>query len=151
MKLTSIAFGQNQSIPPKYTCDGANVNPPFRVEEVPEKAMSLALIVDDPDAPFGVWDHWIVWDISPATVEIPENTVPGIQGRNGWSRSEYGGPCPPRGAHRYFFKLYALDTELDLEAGAKKKALKNAMKGHILAEAELVGVYRRQEAVGGRG
>ncbi len=144
MKLSSTAFGHNESIPSKYTCDGADINPPLAVEGIPAGAVSLALIMDDPDAPVGTWDHWIIWNIPAATTEIAENSVPGTQGKNSWKRSNYGGPCPPGGTHRYFFKLYALDTMLELKPNSGKSEVEKAMQGHILAEAQLVGVYRRQ-------
>lgn len=144
MQLTSPAIQPNQSILLQYTCDGQNTSPPFTIEDVPPGAASLALVLDDPDAPAGVWDHWLVWNIPPDTTEVPEDSVPGVQGRNGWGRAEYGGPCPPRGAHRYFFRLYALDGQLDLREGATRAALEKAMQGHVLAEAELMGRYERR-------
>lgn len=143
MKLSSDVFVNNGAIPKKYTCDGLNVNPPLRIEHVPDKARSLALVVDDPDAPMGTWDHWEVWNIMPKTTTIAENSVPGTEGKNSWGQRAYGGPCPPRGTHRYFFKLYALDTELKLAASTDKKTLERAMEGHILAKAELIGLYQR--------
>jgi len=145
LKITSSAFADGEAIPPKYTADGEDVNPPLTIAGIPEGAQSLALIMDDPDAPMGTWDHWIVFNIAPDTAEIAENSVPGgaVQGRNGWGRSDYGGPAPPRGTHRYCFKLYALDTMLELPAGTNKARLEAAMRGHILAEAELVGLYSR--------
>jgi Raf kinase inhibitor-like YbhB/YbcL family protein len=110
---------------------------------VPEGTKSLVLIVDDPDAPMGTWDHWIVWDIPPIN-KIGENTVPGVEGLNSFRTHSYGGPCPPSGTHRYFFKVYALDTKLALNANSKKRDLENAMKGHILASGELVGLCSRR-------
>ena len=112
------------------------------IEGVPEETKTLVLIVDDPDAPMGTWDHWIVWNIPP-TSKIEENTVPGTEGMNDFRRRSYGGPCPPYGTHRYFFKVYALDTQLDLKSNSTKKDVEKAMEGHILAEGELVGLYRR--------
>jgi hypothetical protein len=141
--ITSSAFENNKLIPRKYTCDGEDVNPPLGIEEVPEGTKSLVLIVDDPDASMGTWDHWIVWDI-PSTNKIGENTVPGVEGLNSFRKHSYGGPCPPSGTHRYFFKVYALDTKLSLNAGSKKGDVENAMKGHILASGELVGLYSRR-------
>ena len=145
LRITSSAFADGEAIPPKYTADGDDVNPPLIISGVPEGAQSLVLIMDDPDAPMGTWDHWIVFNIPADTSEITEDSVPAgaIQGRNSWGRSDYGGPAPPRGTHRYFFKLYALDTKLDLPAGSKKTRLEAAMKGHILADAELIGLYSR--------
>jgi Raf kinase inhibitor-like YbhB/YbcL family protein len=145
MKISSPAFGENESIPPKYTCDGQDLIPPLKFEGVPDGAASLALIVDDPDAPGGTWDHWIVWNIPPKTKEIAEGKhPPGVTGQNSWGKNAWGGPCPPDRQHRYFFKLYALDTKLDLPVGENKKDLEKAMKGHILMEAKLVGVYDRK-------
>jgi hypothetical protein len=123
-----------------------DVNPPLMVENIPPKAKSLALIVDDPDAPRGTWVHWVVWNADPGTREIKEQSIPtgAIQGMNDFGNRGYGGPCPPSGTHRYFFKLYALDTALTLGPNATKAALEAAMKGHILAEAELIGLYERK-------
>lgn len=145
MKISSPAFRHNDSIPAKYTCDGADVNPPLRFEDVPPNAKSLALIVDDPDAPRGTWVHWVVWNISPDTREVPEDSVPkgALQGMNDFRKIEYGGPCPPSGTHRYFFKLYALDTLLTLGKNADKASLEAAMQGHIISRAELIGRYKR--------
>ncbi len=146
MKLNSLAFVDNGAIPAHYTCDGKDTNPPLRIENVPGAARSLALIVDDPDAPVGMWVHWVVWNIDPKSREIGENSVPvgAAQGKNDWRRNSYGGPCPPSGAHRYFFKLYALDTTLNLGAGTTKVDLEKAMKGHVLAQAQLIGIYKRR-------
>jgi len=146
MKITSSAFQNGELIPVKFTADGADVNPPLRLEGVPEGAKSLVLIMDDPDAPVGVWDHWIVFNIPASVTEISENSTPegAVVGRNSWGRQEYGGPAPPSGVHRYFFKLYALDTTLNLPAGATKSQVESAMKGHILAEAQLMGKYSRR-------
>jgi hypothetical protein len=145
MKLTSSAFENNGTIPSKNTCDGNNINPPLDIAEVPEGAKSLALVVDDPDAPAGIWVHWLVWNIPTSTTSINESTKPsGVEGTTSFGEPGYGGPCPPSGTHRYFFKLYALDTELSLGSEADKSALESAMKGHILEEAELIGKYSRQ-------
>ncbi|HEY8512532.1 MAG TPA: YbhB/YbcL family Raf kinase inhibitor-like protein [Cyclobacteriaceae bacterium] len=143
LTITSTAFNQRGRIPRKYTCDGDNVNPPLTIEGTPTNAKSLVLIVDDPDAPGGTWDHWVVWDIPPVT-EILENSVPGTQGMNDSGRERYSGPCPPPGTHRYFFKVYALDTLLGLDASSTKHAVEEAMKGHILAKGELMGTYSRE-------
>jgi Raf kinase inhibitor-like YbhB/YbcL family protein len=142
--VSSPAFENKKLIPSKYTCDGDNVNPPLTIEDVPEKTKSLVLIVDDPDAPMGTWDHWIVWNIPP-TNTIKENTVPGTEGINDFRKHSYGGPCPPGGTHRYFFKIYALDTKLDLNSNSRKKDVEKAMQGHILAKGELVGLYHRSK------
>jgi len=143
MLVKSPAFENNKLIPVKYTCDGADVNPPLTIEGVPEETKTLVLIVDDPDAPMGTFDHWIVWNIPSTTREIEENTVPGTEGISSYRKHAYGGPCPPYGTHRYFFKVYALDARLDLKSNSTKKDVEKAMKGHILAEGELVGLYRR--------
>lgn len=143
--ITSSAFADNESIPPEYTADGRNVNPPLAISDIPDGTVSLALIMDDPDAPVGTWDHWIVWNIPPNTGEIAAGSVPAgaVQGANGWGRSEYGGPSPPSGTHRYFFKLYALDIALDLKPDANKAALERAMEDHIIAQTKLTGLYSR--------
>lgn len=140
MKITSPAFAHNESIPKKYTCQGEDINPPLTLSDIPQGTVSLTLIHDDPDAPMGTWDHWLIWNIKPVA-EIKENSVPGTQGKNSWGKSCYGGPCPPSGTHRYFFKLYALDCELALSEGATKSELEAAMANHILAQAELMGLY----------
>jgi len=146
LKISSPQFAHNGSIPAKYTCDGADTSPHLKIEGVPRGAKALALIVDDPDAPAGTWVHWVVWGIPPETGEIGENAVPAgaVQGRNDWGRNSYGGPCPPSGSHRYFFKLFALDTVLTLGAATTKKDLERAMEGHVIARAELIGVYKRK-------
>jgi Raf kinase inhibitor-like YbhB/YbcL family protein len=143
LSVMSPTFENNQLIPAKYTCDGDNVNPPLAIDGVPEGTKTLALIVDDPDAPMGTWDHWIVWNIPATTSKIAENTVPGTEGMNDSRRRSYGGPCPPSGTHRYFFKVYALDVKLDLSSTARKRDVEKAMQGHVLAKGELVGLYRR--------
>ena len=145
LRITSPAFKENSHIPKQYTCDGKDVNPPLSMEGVPEGTKSLALIVDDPDAPVGMWVHWVLWNIDPAVKEIKENSVPNgaVQGMNDFGRTPYGGPCPPSDTHRYFFKLYALDTVLDLGTSTTKVRLEKAMTAHILASAQLVGLYKR--------
>ena len=144
MKISSSAFTDGGSIPRKYTCDGNNVSPALAFAGVPNGAKSLALIVDDPDAPGGTFDHWIVWNIPPATTSIGDGQVPeGLSGRNGFGKSGYGGPCPPSGEHRYYFKLYALDTTLQIPRTASKSDLENAMKGHTIADAQMMGRYKR--------
>jgi len=146
LQLTSQAFTHSGMIPQEYTCDGADGSPPLTIRNVPAKSRSLALIVDDPDAPRGTWVHWVVWNIGPDTTETPANSVPrgALQGTNDFGKQSYGGPCPPSGTHRYFFKLYALDISLTLKAGATKVQLEEAMKGHILEKTELLGLYRRR-------
>jgi hypothetical protein len=146
MKITSSAFQQGGNIPSKFSCDGANTNPPLQISNVPSEAKSLVLIVDDPDAPSGLFTHWAVWNISPQTSTIPEGSTPkGVQGTNDFGKSGYGGPGPPSGAHRYYFKIFALDRELDLPSGAKRSQLDAAMKGHVVAQGELMGRYSRKK------
>ncbi|MBW2992325.1 YbhB/YbcL family Raf kinase inhibitor-like protein [Candidatus Woesearchaeota archaeon] len=142
LKLTSPVFENNGNIPAKYTCQGDDVNPELSIEGIPGGTKSLVLIVDDPDAPMGTWDHWVVWNIKP-TDKIKENSVPGVQGMNDFGKHDYGGPCPPSGTHRYMFKLYALDTELDIDESAHKKDVEKAMEGHILAKTQLIGLYQK--------
>jgi len=146
LKITSPAFENNGDIPPKYTCDGDNVNPELIFEGVPSGAESLVLIVDDPDAPGGTWVHWTVWNIDPSVDSIGEDSVPegAVEGNTDFGKPGYGGPCPPSGKHRYFFKLYALDTDLDLDIASEASDIEAAMEGHILASAELIGLYSRQ-------
>lgn len=152
MKLTSTAFEHNGLIPTTYTCDGENVNPPLQIDSIPNDAVSLVLIMDDPDVPKhirpdGVWDHWIVYNISPNTRKILEGQEPeGTLGNNTSNAVGYQGPCPPDRQHRYIFKLYALDTMLALEKGATKHEVEHAMKGHVLNQAELIGLYKRHQA-----
>lgn len=148
--LTSSAFEEGGAIPSKYTCDGADVSPPLSWAGVPEGTESLALISDDPDAPMGTWVHWVLFNLPPDATELAENIPPGLtlpngarQGETDFGRIEYGGPCPPGGTHRYYFRLYALDVMLDLDAGATKAELVDAMEGHVLDEGELMGTYKR--------
>ena len=143
--ITSPAFKDGEKIPSKYTCDGENINPELNIEGIPEGTKSLVLIVDDPDAPMGNFLHWLVFNIPPETKLIEENSIPqeAKLGKNDFGKTSYGGPCPPYGQHRYYFKLYALDTVLDLENGATLNEVKSAMRNHILAEAELLGLYQR--------
>jgi Raf kinase inhibitor-like YbhB/YbcL family protein len=143
LTIGSTVFVNKGFIPPKYTCEGENVNPPLTIENIPDGTKSLALIVDDPDAPKGTFDHWIIWNIRPMEM-ILENTVPGIEGKNSFGKMHYNGPCPPGvNAHRYFFKVYALDKILEVQAGANKKTVEKAMKEHILAQGEIIGMYRK--------
>jgi hypothetical protein len=146
MKITSSAFQQGGNIPSKFSCDGPNTSPPLQISDVPSEAKSLVLIVDDPDAPSGLFTHWAVWNISPQTTTIGEGSTPkGVQGTNDFGKSGYGGPCPPSGTHRYYFKVFALDRELDLPVGAKRSQLDAAMKGHVIAQGELMGRYSRKK------
>lgn len=142
MKLTSPAFEHNALIPKKFTGQGEDVSPALVIENIPEGTKSLALIVDDPDAPMGTWVHWVVYDISVVS-RIEENGIPGKQGINDFRRKDYGGPNPPSGTHRYFFKIYALNAMLELKEGVSKKELEKALQGHILDKAELIGLYKR--------
>jgi Raf kinase inhibitor-like YbhB/YbcL family protein len=142
MQLTCPEFEQGTSVPKKFTCDGPDINPTLVITDIPTEAQSLALIVDDPDAPGGTWAHWVVYNI-PVVERIDEDSIPGKQGTNDFGKKDYGGPSPPSGTHRYFFKLYALDTELALGEGVDKEALEAAMEGHIIDKAELIGVYKR--------
>lgn len=149
MKLTSMAFNHEGAIPPRYTCDGENINPPLGIGEVADETRSLALICDDPDAPAGTanpgWVHWVVFNIGGGTTEIAENSIPdgAVLGQTDFGQPGYGGPCPPSGTHRYYFRLYALDTTLELAPGATKAELKQAMNGHILEQTELMGTYAK--------
>jgi Raf kinase inhibitor-like YbhB/YbcL family protein len=146
MQISSVVFEDQASIPPKYTCDAENISPPLTFVNVPESARSLVLIVDDPDAPAGDWVHWLVWNLDPKLGGLSEGQAPSgaVQGLNDFGKNNYGGPCPPSGTHRYQFKLYALDTSLNLSPQAKKKDLLAAIEGHILEQAILVGLYQKQ-------
>jgi Raf kinase inhibitor-like YbhB/YbcL family protein len=151
LQLTTTAFPSGGTIPKKFTCDGADVSPALSWSEPPAGTQAFALIVDDPDAPAGTWVHWVLYDLPSSARSLPEavpkdSEVSGgaRQGRNDFRKIGYGGPCPPRGAaHRYFFKLYALDSKTNLKAGVTKAELERAMKGHILAQAELIGRFQR--------
>jgi Raf kinase inhibitor-like YbhB/YbcL family protein len=139
----STSFKNGDSIPTKYTCEGVNINPPLALDGIPSDAKSLALIVEDPDAPQGVFVHWLVWNIIP-TKSIPENSILGVTGMNSFKTVDYKGPCPPAGKdHHYFFRVYALDTLLDLDKGSNVKKLKQAIEGHIIAYGEIIGIYRK--------
>jgi Raf kinase inhibitor-like YbhB/YbcL family protein len=146
MKITSSAFQEGGNIPSKFTCDGSDTSPPLQITGVPSEAKSLVLIADDPDAPSGLFTHWLVWNIPPQTNSISEGSAPkGVHGTNDFGKSGYKGPCPPPGTHRYSFKIYALDRELDLRGGAKRSQLDAAMKGHVVAQGVLVGRYARKK------
>jgi Raf kinase inhibitor-like YbhB/YbcL family protein len=146
-RITSSIFEDNGNIPGKYTCDGANVNPPLRIENVSPETKSLVFILDDRDAPRGTYVHWILWNIRPDTKEIKENSVPegAVQGITDFKKRKYGGPCPPSRAHKYVFKIYALDIPLDLNPDSSKKDVEKAMKGHVIAEAQMTGIYKRKK------
>jgi Raf kinase inhibitor-like YbhB/YbcL family protein len=139
--IYSEAFHQDEPIPSKYTCEGENINPPLRIENIPLGTASLALIMEDPDAPKGTFDHWLVWNIPPDNINIEEDSLPGINGTNSAGKTGYHGPCPPNGSHRYYFHVFALEKELDLQAGAVRKDLEAAMKPYILAQGSLMGRY----------
>jgi Raf kinase inhibitor-like YbhB/YbcL family protein len=142
MKITSSVFNYHELIPKKYTCDAENINPPLNFDEFPEETQQLALIVDDPDARAETWVHWVIYNM-PVISHIDENSAPGTQGPNDRGNKNYSGPCPPSGKHRYYFKLYALNSKKVLKEGLNKLQLEAAMKGHILEKAELVGLYSR--------
>jgi len=150
IKLTSKAFQEGGMIPRQYTCDGKDISPPLQWDKAPERTRSFALICDDPDAPMGTWVHWVIYNIPADARQLAEGVPPterlpngARQGKNDFRKIGYGGPCPPRGTHRYFFKVYALDVLLDLPSGATKAQLEKAMEGHILARGQLMGKYAR--------
>jgi Raf kinase inhibitor-like YbhB/YbcL family protein len=143
LKISSDSFTHNEYIPSVYTCEGKNINPHLRIMNIPESTRSMTIIMDDPDASSGTFTHWIVWNIPPMSI-IEENTIPdGIQGINDHGKPEYMGPCPPSGTHRYFFKVYALDTKLDIGIISTKANLERVMEGHTLAYGELIGLYHK--------
>lgn len=146
-RLHSPAFAYGERIPREYTCEGRNVNPPLTIENVPEDAEALVLIMEDPDSPGGTWIHWRVWNIAPTTTLIKENSVPkgAVQGLNTFGHANYGGPCPHQGEHGYVFRIYALRHALHLPTEASDLMLRNALVGNVVAEADLVGYYRRVE------
>lgn len=142
LKVSSAEFSQAGSIPTKYTCEGDDVNPPLDISNIPEDVKSFAIIVDDPDAPGGTWVHWLVWNI-PVTHHIRENENLGVEGMNDFKRMHYGGPCPPSGTHRYYFRIYGLDDLIGLKSGASRRDLEQAMRSHILAYGETMGSYKK--------
>jgi Raf kinase inhibitor-like YbhB/YbcL family protein len=142
MEVMSPEFENGKKVPRKFTCDGDDINPALIIEDIPTGTKSLALIVDDPDAPMGTWVHWVSFNI-PVVSQIDEDSIPGKQGINDFGKKDYGGPCPPSGTHRYFFKLYALDIVLDLNEGINKETLEEAVEDHILDKAELIGLYKK--------
>ncbi len=144
MEIESSAFKSNEFIPEVYSCQGADKSPPILIKNSPDKTNSFAIIVDDPDAPSGIFVHWVAWNLSSKTTWINEGENIPLSGKNSFGTLGYKGPCPPPGKpHRYFFKVYALDTKLTLKAGATKQELEKAMEGHILGEAELIGLFQR--------
>ena len=144
MEIISSVFKNGEAIPKKYTCNGMDLSPPLKFKNVSEDAKSLALIVDDPDAPMGTWVHWVMWNMEPSICEISEGEqIKAEKGENDFGTLNYGGPCPPKGTHHYHFKLYALDNLLNLREGSSKKQLEKAMEGHIIEEARLVGLYKQ--------
>ena len=144
LTVSSIAFSQGGHIPKKYSCEGENINPPLEINRFPKETKTLAIIVEDPDAPRGIFDHWLVWNISP-NEPITENHIAGVSGRNSFGNTGYGGPCPPKGIHRYHFTLYALNALLDLSTSTNKEELLKAMQGHILEQTTLIGTYQRKK------
>jgi Raf kinase inhibitor-like YbhB/YbcL family protein len=146
MKISSSAFSEGAAIPPKFTCDGEDTSPPLKIEGVPPAARTLVLVVDDPDAPTGLFTHWMVWNIDPKTSSVGAGSAPaGTQGKNDFGKTAYGGPCPPSGTHRYYFKIFALDQQLNLSAGAGRKQLDAAMKGHVIGQGQLMGRYTKKQ------
>ncbi|MGZ4033480.1 MAG: YbhB/YbcL family Raf kinase inhibitor-like protein [Bacteroidia bacterium] len=146
--IKSPAFSNNGNIPAKFTCSGDNINPELNIGTVPKETKTLALIMDDPDAPGGMFVHWVMWNIPPKeTIDdnftIDQNSAPGVQGLNGKKENKYTGPCPPSGTHHYHFKIYALDTKLNLPTATDKEALLKAMKGHIIGQGELIGLFKK--------
>jgi Raf kinase inhibitor-like YbhB/YbcL family protein len=146
MKLSSPHFSDGNNIPERFTCEGDDCNPTLVIEDVPQAAKSLVLIVDDPDAPRGTFTHWLIWNLRSDVTEITEGSAPpsGVQGLNDFGTGKYGGPCPPSGVHRYYFRLYALDMTLELAPNSKRNAVEAAMESHVIAEAILMGRYARK-------
>jgi Raf kinase inhibitor-like YbhB/YbcL family protein len=149
IKVVSVAFKEGQPIPRQYTCDGINISPPLEWSGVPKTAKTIAIIADDPDAPAGTWVHWVLYNLSAENIGFVENLpmtenlkAGGFQGKNDFGKIGYGGPCPPSGSHRYFFKVYALDAELPLKAGATKAEVEKAIEGHVVSQGQLMGFYR---------
>jgi len=142
LTIGSTAFEPKGFIPAKHTCQGENINPGITIENIPAGTKSLALIVDDPDAPGGIFDHWVIWNVRPMEMII-ENTAPGVEGKNSFGTNNYKGPCPSTGTHRYFFKVFALDSLLKVQEGADRKTVEKAMERHIVAEGVLIGMYRK--------
>lgn len=146
INVTSSAFQEGGSIPSRFTCDGSDTSPPLQISGVPPETKSLVLIVDDPDAPGGLFTHWLLWNIPPKTTSIPQGSSPnGVQGTNDFGKAGYRGPCPPPGTHRYSFKVFAIDRQLDLRSRAKRSEVEAAMRDHVTAQGELVGRYARRK------
>jgi Raf kinase inhibitor-like YbhB/YbcL family protein len=144
LHVSSIAFAPGESISSKYTCDGENILPPLSVGSIPPSAQSLVFIMDDPDSPSGTWDHWVLFNVSTSTTEVREGVEPdGEKGLNSWGKQGYGGPCPGKGEHRYFFKVYALNSKLSFREAPTKTELEEKMKEHLIASGELMGRYKR--------
>ena len=150
MEIRSSAFNEGAIIPRKYTCDNIDISPPLEWLQVPDGTKTFALICDDPDAPMGTWVHWVLFNLPENVLELPENVLKlevlkngARQGKNDFGKIGYGGPCPPSGTHRYYFKIYALDKKLDSKPGITKKELLKTMEGHMLAEGQLMGRYKR--------
>ena len=143
LTLTSPVFAEGEAIPIQFSCDGDDLSPELAWAGIPDGTASLVLFFDDPDAPGGTWDHWILFNIPADLTGLAQDGTAGTDGNNSWNRTGYGGPCPPGGTHRYFFKLYAIDTRLDLPEGAAKGEIESAMEGHILGQVELMGTYTR--------
>ena len=142
LKISSPEFQHEGDIPDRYSCEGENINPPITIKGLPKEAVSLVLIIEDPDAPGGIFDHWVVWNILPTEV-IAEDSLPGTAARNSSGERRYTGPCPPSGTHRYFFKVYALDTMLELDDDADKKVVEEALHDNVLVYGELMGLYKK--------
>ncbi len=143
MEIRSPSFKENEFIPERFTCDGLNCSPSLEIDHIPVESECLAIIMDDPDAPNGTWVHWVLWNI-PVTHHLSEGYSRGVQGMNDFGNSIYGGPCPPNGTHRYFFKIYALNCKLDLKPNSDKIDLEKAMSDHIIGFGELIGLYKRK-------
>lgn len=143
MNISSSAFGPGEIIPDIYTCNGDNISPPLTFTNIPSDTRSLALVVDDPDAPAGTFTHWLVWNIPPATTQIDQGKTPAgaVVGSNSFGKTSYSGPCPPSGTHHYYFRVYALDIDLDLPAGSAKSDFLKQIAGHVLSKGELIGLY----------
>lgn len=146
LQVTSPAFKEDDFIPSKYSFEKESINPPVSIKNIPAETKSLALVVDDPDAATGPFVHWVMWNIDPTTKTIEENSTPGVQGKNSKGNNGYTGPYPPFGIHHYHFKVYALDTELDLKDNSGKQSLEGAMRHHIIARGELIGLYKNHNA-----
>jgi Raf kinase inhibitor-like YbhB/YbcL family protein len=145
IKITSSAFTEGGNIPLKFTCDGADTSPPLKIDGLPSEAKALVLIVDDPDAPGGLFTHWLIWNLAKTDAIAEGSAAGGTEGKNDFGKSGYGGPCPPSGTHRYYFRVFALDQRLSLGAGANRKEVNAAVKGHVIGQGELMGRYSRRK------